>query len=118
MLFAVFCIFFLFFIDNDLSDNSDSHYPGSDGEGRVYDWAQRGPVCEEEEAIEVTVQESSEQRAALSQTRQWEILTPGPARALDTGRGDPVPGGSLPHTATSRRAFSGLEKTKIRTEGG
>ena len=28
ILFAVFCIFFLFFIDNDLSDNSDSHYPG------------------------------------------------------------------------------------------
>ena len=59
-----------FFVDNDLSDKSDSHYPGSDGEGRVYYWAQRGPAREEEEAIEVTVQESSEPRAALSQTRQ------------------------------------------------
>ena len=36
-----FCIFFL---DHDFSDNSDSHYPGSDGEGRVYDWAQARPV--------------------------------------------------------------------------
>ena len=78
---------------------------------------------EEEEAIEVTVQESSETRAraGLSQTRQWEILTPGPGPTLDTGTRWPGP---EPLSAAYRDltpgflGASGLEKMKIQTKDG